>query len=61
MDLMRAKGCMQLRDGETHVVLGPPPLPAATRREPADPDAVAAVGADEALVAEYQAHLYGKQ
>jgi hypothetical protein len=60
MDLMRAHGCIQLRDGDTHVVLGPAPLAPGTPRSAPDPDAALTTsGTDDALVKEYQAHLYG--
>jgi hypothetical protein len=59
MDLMRSRGCIQLRDGDVAITLGPAPLPASREHAAPDPDAAAAAVTDTALVAEYQAHLYG--
>ena len=61
MDLMRAHGCIQLRDGDTHIVLGPAPMPTEARRAAADPDVAAEESADAQAIREYQEHLYGAQ
>ena len=57
MDLMHAKGCVQLRDGDVALTMGPRPHAAPTRE--ADPDVVAEESADQQAIREYQEHLYG--
>jgi hypothetical protein len=56
MDIMRAKGCLQLRTGDVAIVLGPEPASAPAR--PTIPWAEPEPSPDEEAIKAYQDYLY---